>query len=143
MFGVAGSRVFEKETRPAGRGQDGRTDRTPNIDHSGTVFRTYGLPVRPILLALAALPAGFAVAQWTGVRPLGGAVMALLGLSALLLGRLPMLATVAVAAVAAGAFAASHALAGTLGTWGAVTAAALAVGAAMAAAVTRSGSTSR
>ena len=87
-------------------------------------------PVWPI--AAAALPVGFVVAQASGVRPLGGAVMvALLGASAWR-AREPagLGARLAVAGVAVASFIASHVLADTLTVPGAVAAAAAAVGAA-------------
>ncbi len=99
--------------------------------------------MRPVLLAAAALPAGFAVAELSGVRPLGGLVMALLGLSSLWLARPSAPAAAALVAVALGAFVASHAAADVLGTWGAVAAATALVGATAAVAFTRTGSTSR
>ena len=74
----------------------------------------------PWPFALAALPAGFAVAEATGVRPIGGLVMALLAAAALFLSRTTTNRRIAWLAVLAGCFAASHALAGVLSTWGAV-----------------------
>jgi hypothetical protein len=79
---------------------------------------------------------GFAVADVTGVRPLGGLVLVLAAAwcvqrwqPAIGTGR-----TVALLAFWLAAFAASHVLAGALGTWGAVALVAAAVGAAAAAA---------
>lgn len=83
-------------------------------------------------VAAASLIAGFAVAQATGVRPLGGIVLlAAVAWCAVRwrrdagLGR-----AVALVLIYAGAFAASHALADVLGTWGAVLTVAAVVGAA-------------
>ncbi len=86
-------------------------------------------PVWPV--AAAALPVGFAIAQASGVRPLGGAVMvALLGACAWRRRGAGPLALAAVGAVAVGAFVASHLLhdaltvPGAVGLAGAVTGAA-------------------
>ncbi|HVL95840.1 MAG TPA: hypothetical protein VM266_08265 [Solirubrobacteraceae bacterium] len=81
-------------------------------------------------LALACLPAGFAVADATGVRPLGGAVMALLALGALALARAPLPRAAAWAGLTFACFVASHLIAGALGTWGAVALVAAVAGAA-------------
>ena len=78
------------------------------------------MPTWPV--AAGSLVLGFAVAQATGVRPLGGVVLlAAVAWCALRWSR------AAGAGVASGlvalylaAFAASHAIAGALGTWGAV-----------------------
>lgn len=87
-------------------------------------------PVWPV--AAAALPLGFAVAQASGVRPLGGAVMVvLLGACAWRSrGRAGVAGQLAVAGVAVAAFVASHGLADALTVPGAVGAAGAAVGAA-------------
>jgi hypothetical protein len=87
-------------------------------------------PVWPV--AAAALPVGFVVAQASGVRPLGGAVMVvLLGACAWSArGRAGAGAQLTVAAVALGAFIASHVLSDALTVPGAVGAAGAAVGAA-------------
>ena len=88
------------------------------------------VPTAPI--AALSLVAGFAVAQATGVRPLGGAVLAVaLGWCALRW-RAAVGAGRAAALVALylAAFAASHVLADVAGTWGAVLLVAAFVGAA-------------
>lgn len=86
-------------------------------------------PVWPV--AAAALPVGFVVAQATGVRPLGGALMvALLAACAWRRRGAPVAAHLGVAGVAVSAFAASHLLhdaltvPGAVGLAGAVTGAA-------------------
>ena len=71
-------------------------------------------------LALACLPLGFAVADVTGVRPLGGAVLVLVALAAVWTARAPWPRAAAWGAVAFACFVASHALADALGTWGAI-----------------------
>jgi hypothetical protein len=78
------------------------------------------VPTAPV--AAASLVLGFAVAQATGVRPLGGVVLALgLGWCALRWRRTagPGIA-LALAVLYLGCFAASHVLADVIGTWGAV-----------------------
>ncbi len=70
--------------------------------------------------AVASLPAGFAVAQATGVRPLGGLVLAALAAAAVLAGNRDPRRSAAWLAILAVCFAASHALADVAGTWGAV-----------------------
>jgi hypothetical protein len=87
-------------------------------------------PVWP--MAAAALPLGFLVAEATGVRPIGGAVMvALLGACAWRArGRAGAAGQAAVAGVAVASFIASHVLADALTVPGAVGAAGAAVGAA-------------
>lgn len=88
------------------------------------------MPTAPV--AALSLVAGFGVAQATGVRPLGGAVLAVaLGWCALRW-RLAAGAGRAAALVALylAAFVASHALADVVGTWGAVLLVAAVVGAA-------------
>jgi hypothetical protein len=89
-----------------------------------------GMPTAPV--AALSLIAGFGVAQATGVRPLGGVVLAVaLGWCALRwrtaagAGR-----AAALVALYLAAFVASHVLADVLGTWGAVLAVAAVVGAA-------------
>jgi len=88
-----------------------------------------GLPAWPA--ATAALPVGFAVAQLSGVRPVGGAVMvALLGAALWLRRGAGAGAAAGVAGVGAAAFVASHLLhdaltvPGAVGLAGAVTGAA-------------------
>ena len=74
------------------------------------------MPTWPI--AAGSLVAGFAVAQATGVRPLGGLVLIALAAAAVL-GE-PVRRAAAWVAVLLVCFAASHLLADPLGTWGAV-----------------------
>jgi hypothetical protein len=82
------------------------------------------------LVAALSLVVGFAVADATGVRPLGGIVLA--GAAAWCFTRWRAAAgtgrAIALVGFYAAAFAASHALADGLGTWGAVLAVAGAVG---------------
>lgn len=92
-------------------------------------LRRIDAPVWPV--AASALPVGFAVAQASGVRPLGGALMvALLGACAWRRRGAPVTAQLGVAGVAVGAFVASHLLhdaltgPGAVGLAGAVTGAA-------------------
>jgi len=87
-------------------------------------------PVWPI--AATALPVGFAIAQGTGVRPVGGAVMvALLGVAAWgARDRAGTGAQLAVAGIAVGSFVASHLLHDALTVPGAVGLAGAVVGAA-------------
>jgi MYXO-CTERM domain-containing protein len=86
-------------------------------------------PVWP--LAAAALPVGFAVAEATGVRPIGGVVMvALLGVCAWRRRDAGVPAMVGVAAVVVAAFIASHVLHDALTVPGAVALAGAAVGSA-------------
>ncbi len=88
------------------------------------------MPTWPV--AAGSLVLGFAVAQATGVRALGGLVLLAAVTWCLVrwraLAGLP--AAVALAVLYAAAFAASHVLADALGTWGAVLSVAAAVGAA-------------
>jgi hypothetical protein len=70
--------------------------------------------------ALAALPVAFAVAQATGVRPLGGVVLALLAAAAVLAPGVARGRAALWVAVLLVCFVASHLLADPLGTWGAV-----------------------
>ncbi len=87
------------------------------------------IPAWPV--AAAALPVGFAVAEATSVRPLGGAVMAaLLGAAAYRGRRAGVAAQLGVAGVAVAAFVASHLVHDALTTPGAVGAAGVIVGAA-------------
>jgi hypothetical protein len=80
-------------------------------------------------VAAAALPVGFAIAQGTGVRPLGGAVMvALLGVCAWRRRAAGAARSLGVAAVAVAAFVASHLLHDALTVPGAVALAGGAVG---------------
>lgn len=86
------------------------------------------MPTAPV--AALSLVVGFAVAQVTGVRALGGVVLAVAIVWCALrwrreagTGRAALLVM-----IYAAAFAASHVLGGTLGTWGAVLAVSAAVG---------------
>jgi hypothetical protein len=82
-------------------------------------------------MAAAALPVGFAIAQASGVRPLGGAAMvALLGVSAYGARGAGLPAKLGVAGVAVAAFVGSHLLHDALTVPGAVGAAGALVGAA-------------
>ena len=82
------------------------------------------------VLALACLPAGFAVAEVTGVRALGGLVLVAMGLLTLRAAATSWPRATAWSLVALACFAASHAVADVLGSWGAVAAAAAVTGAA-------------
>lgn len=86
------------------------------------------MPVWPV--AALSLVAGFAVADLTGVRPLGGVVLVAAALWCALRWRAKAGTARAVALVGfyAAAFAVSHVLGDVLGTWGAVAAVAAAVG---------------
>ena len=86
------------------------------------------MPTAPV--AALSLVAGFAVAQATGVRALGGVVLAAAVVWCALRWRREAGTTIAVVLVLvyAGAFAASHVLADPLGTWGAVLTVAAIVG---------------
>ena len=79
-----------------------------------------GMPTWPV--AALALVAGFAVADATGVRPLGGLVLLAAGAWCLVRWRRDAGTgrAVALVAFAAAGFVASHLLADVLGTWGAV-----------------------
>jgi hypothetical protein len=70
--------------------------------------------------AVAALPVGFAVAQGTGIRPLGGLVLALLAAAAVLAPGTSWRRSATWVVILLACFVASHALADPLGTWGAV-----------------------
>jgi hypothetical protein len=96
------------------------------------------LPTWPV--AAGSLVLGFAVAQATGVRPLGGIVL-IAGAAWCALrwrGSVGIAGTVALVALYAAAFAASHALADVVGTWGAVVLVSAVVGLAAWAAADRS-----
>jgi hypothetical protein len=86
------------------------------------------VPTWPV--AALSLVAGFAVADLTGVRPLGGAVLVVAAAWCFVRWRARAGTGRAVALVAfyAACFAASHALADVLGTWGAVVTVALLAG---------------
>ena len=88
--------------------------------------------MRTAPVAALSLVAGFAVAQATGVRPLGGLVLLAAVVWCFVRWRRAAGLGIAVLLVLiyAAAFAASHAFADTLGTWGAVLAVAAVVGAA-------------
>jgi hypothetical protein len=82
-------------------------------------------------LALAVLPAGFAVADLTGVRALGGIVLVAGGLVTLRAARATDLRRqIAWGTVAFAAFVLSHALSDAIGAWPAVACAAVVTGAA-------------
>jgi hypothetical protein len=83
----------------------------------------------PLLLAVAALPAGFAVADVTGVRPLGGLVLAALAIAAVAQARAGAARSAAWLALLLALFALSHVLADALGAWGAVAVVTAAAGA--------------
>jgi thiol:disulfide interchange protein len=86
------------------------------------------MPTAPV--AAGSLLLGFAVAQATGVRPLGGVVLlaAVAWCAVRWRAEAGTPAAVALVALYAAAFAASHVLADALGTWGAVVTVAAAVG---------------
>ena len=88
------------------------------------------MPAWPV--AALSLVAGFAVADVTGVRALGGVVLvaAAAWCFARWRARAGTARAVALVGLYAAAFVASHALAGVLGSWGAVAAVSVAVGAA-------------
>ena len=88
--------------------------------------------MRTAPIAAASLVAGFAVADATGVRPLGGLVLAVaLAWCALRWRRSAGVArAAALVALYLAAFVASHLLADVVGTWGAVLLVAATVGAA-------------
>jgi hypothetical protein len=71
-------------------------------------------------LAVASLPVAFAVADASGVRPLGGLVLVVLAGAAVLAGHRHPGRSAGWLALLLACFAASHALADTAGTWGAV-----------------------
>jgi hypothetical protein len=75
---------------------------------------------RGLVCAAASLPAGFAVAMATGVRPLGGVVLVVLAALAARWGAAPRSKQVLWYAVVAACFAASHVLGHLIGAWGAV-----------------------
>jgi NhaP-type Na+/H+ or K+/H+ antiporter len=89
-----------------------------------------GMPTWPV--AALSLVLGFAVADVTGVRPLGGVVLvaAAAWCFARWRARAGLPRAIALVALYAAAFVASHALADVLGTWGAIAAVAAAAGAA-------------
>ncbi len=100
----------------------------PGSTEDATTFDS--VPTAPI--AAASLVAGFAVADASGVRPLGGLVLALaLAWCALRWRRSAGVArATALVALYLAAFVSSHLLAGVAGTWGAVLLVAAVVGAA-------------
>jgi hypothetical protein len=77
-----------------------------------------GVPAWPF--ACAALPAGFAVAVATGVRPLGGLVMVLLAVAALLTPGVQRRPAVLWTGVLLACFVVSHVLGLVIGAWPAV-----------------------
>jgi hypothetical protein len=86
--------------------------------------------VRSWPFALACLPLGFAVAQATGVRALGGIVMVALGLLAVRAARTAPPRPAVWGLIAFACFVISHVLADPLGAWGAVALVTLVTGAA-------------
>ena len=92
---------------------------------------------RTLILAAATLPAAFAVAEATGVRAIGGAVLIALAAATLIAARPPAARGVAWLAVLAAAFAVSHVVADALTTWGAIAAVTAVVTAAAAALLAR------
>jgi hypothetical protein len=70
--------------------------------------------------ALTCLPLGFAVAQGTGVRALGGVVMVLLAVAAVLTPGVERRRATLWVVITLLCFVASHLLADPLGAWGAV-----------------------
>jgi hypothetical protein len=96
------------------------------------------LPTWPV--AAGSLVLGFAVAQATGVRPLGGLVLIAGAVWCALRWRrrVGTSGTIALLALYAAAFASSHALADVAGTWGAVLLVSAVVGVAAWAAADRS-----
>jgi hypothetical protein len=87
-----------------------------------------GVPAWP--LALACLPVGFAVAELTGSRPVGGLALVVGGLATVAVARAPLGRKVAWGVVALGCFVVSHVLADSLGAWGSVAVVAAVTGAA-------------
>jgi hypothetical protein len=75
---------------------------------------------RTLLLAALTLPAGFAVAQVTGVRPIGGVVLALLAAATIVSARASTGRSAAGPALLALAFALSPLISDALPAWGAV-----------------------
>ncbi len=71
-------------------------------------------------LALACLPAGFALAEVTGSRPVGGAGLLVIGLATVAVARSTLPRRVAWGAVALVAFVVSHPLGHAIGSWPAV-----------------------
>ena len=100
--------------------------------HAAPFDLSDAVSVGVILLAAATLPVGFAVADLTGVRPLGGLVLLALTFATLVAAKAPPGRSAAWLLVVGIAFALSHRVAGALGTWGAVAAAAALVTAAAA-----------
>jgi hypothetical protein len=74
----------------------------------------------PTLLAAAALPLGFGVAELTGVRSLGGIVLVAVAAAALVTARAPARAAAPFLVTLMLLFVASHLMADALGSWGAV-----------------------
>lgn len=71
---------------------------------------------RTLAFATAALPLGFAVAEATGVRPIGGAVMAALAIAALITSRSSAPRRAAWTLMVLALFITSHAIADPIGT---------------------------
>jgi hypothetical protein len=108
-----------------GRGQAGRPTAPCSIGIRPVHLKPWGLatvvlrmPAWPF--ALTSLPLAFAVAQGTGVRPLGGLVLVLLAAAAVLTPGVERRRAALWVAILLVCFAASHVLADPLGTWGAV-----------------------
>lgn len=81
-------------------------------------------------LALVCLPAGFAVAELTGVRAVGGVALVAIGAATVLATPAPLARRAAWGAVAFGSFVASHPLGHAIGAWPAVACTAAVTGAA-------------
>lgn len=73
-----------------------------------------------VLCAAACLPVGFAVADLTGVRPIGGIVLLGLALLAGYLAQAPLRRQAVWYAIVLVCFVVSHAIADAAGTWGAI-----------------------
>src|SRR5215213_8333684 len=102
----------------SGRPWAGRPpDRTPSHRHRAARAELAWRGMAASVLAFAALPVAFAVADATGVRPLGGAVLVVLAGGAVLVARAPVWRAAAWVAVLLTCFVGSHVLADPLGTW--------------------------
>jgi hypothetical protein len=98
---------------------------------------------RVLFLAAATLPVGFLVAEITGVRAVGGVVLALLAATTLFVARAPVSRTAAWLGVVAVAFALSHVIADVVSTVGAIGIAAAVVTAAASSLLVEPGATGR
>jgi hypothetical protein len=76
--------------------------------------------VRALVCAAACLPAGFGVAELTGVRPLGGIVLVALAALACVWADAPAWRVALWAGLLAVLFVASHLLGDAIGTWPAI-----------------------